>query len=108
MSEILDAVVSDFWTGQFPAAQEMGLVLENIRASLARVHIPTTLLRGVVRTRHQVFILEVHNRGGLVARRSYDRPVLCLDTLVSDDDDKTIIDTHNNLLQAADVEQDFE
>lgn len=101
--EILDVVVLDFWTGQLPAAQEMGVVLERVRASLERVHIRTRLIRGVVRHKHQRFLIEVHNREGLVVRRSYDRPVLSLDEL-ADDDDKTIIDTRNNLLLPGEVD----
>lgn len=109
VTEILDAVVFDFWTGQFPASQEMGVVLEKVRASLVRVHIASTLLRGVIKSRTQRFLLEVHNRDGMVVRRSYDRPVVSLEQL-TDDDDKTVIDTLNNLLQPTDIEAetDFE
>lgn len=100
--EILDAVVRDFWTGHFPAAEEMGLVLERVRVALARVHIPVRSIRGVVRYRYQRFLIEIHNRAGLVVKRSYDRPVLALDALV-DGDDTVVCDT-NNLLRACDAD----
>lgn len=97
--EILDAVVFDFWTGKFPAAQEMGIILERVRASLERVRIGATRLVGVVRHKHPRFALEIHNRGGLLVRRTYDLPVLTLRQVDElDDDDHTVIDTYSNLL----------